>query len=102
MCTEDLMSHIKETSPDYESVLLCGIEAHACVLSTCIDFLDEGKDVHVLVDAVSSRNLADRKYAIKRMEKSGAFLTTSESAIFQLCKDAKHPQFKEIQKLISR
>lgn len=34
------------------------------------------------------------------MEKSGAFLTTSESAIFQLCKDAKHPKFKEIQKLI--
>ena len=34
------------------------------------------------------------------MKQSGAFLTTSESIIFQLCKDAKHPKFKEMQKLI--
>ncbi len=60
MCTEDLMAHIKLIKPDYESVVLCGIEAHACVLSTCIDFLGEGRDVHVVVDAISSRNLVDR------------------------------------------
>lgn len=34
------------------------------------------------------------------MEQSGAFLTTCESVMFQLCKDAKHPQFRHIQKLI--
>ncbi len=60
MCTDDLMAHLKYFKPNYESVLLCGIEAHACVLSTCIDFLSEGKDVHVVVDAISSRNIADR------------------------------------------
>ncbi len=42
----------------------------------------------------------NRKYAIKRMEQSGAFLTTCESVMFQLLKDAKHPKFKEVQKLI--
>jgi hypothetical protein len=35
------------------------------------------------------------------MEQSGAFLTTSESVIFQLCRDAKHPKFRNIQKLIA-
>ncbi|CAF0918248.1 unnamed protein product, partial [Brachionus calyciflorus] len=100
MCTKDLVDHINKEMPDYQSVLLCGIEAHACVLSTCLDFLDIGKDVHVIVDAVSSRSLVDRKYAIERMKQSGAFLTTSESIVFQLCKNANHPKFKEIQKLI--
>lgn len=44
----------------YQSVLLCGIEAHACILSTCFDLIEAGKDVHVIVDAVSSRSLVDR------------------------------------------
>lgn len=34
------------------------------------------------------------------MAQSGAFLTTSESVMFQLCKDAMHPNFKKIQNLI--
>jgi hypothetical protein len=42
----------------------------------------------------------NRQYAFSRMERSGAFLTTAESIVFQLCKDAKHPKFKEIQKII--
>jgi isochorismate hydrolase len=85
---------------DYKSVILCGIEAHACVLSTCLDLLENNIDVHVIVDGVSSRSLVDRKYAFKRMKQSGAYLTTSESIMFQLCKDAAHPKFKHIQKLI--
>jgi hypothetical protein len=34
------------------------------------------------------------------MAQSGAFLTTTESLVFQLLKDAKHAKFKDIQKLI--
>ncbi len=34
------------------------------------------------------------------MLQSGAFLTTSESVMFQLCKNANHPKFKDVQKLI--
>lgn len=45
---------------DYESIILCGIEAHACVLSTCLDFLAANKEVHVVTDTVSSRSLVDR------------------------------------------
>ena len=70
------------------------------MLSTCLDFLELGKDVHLVVDSISARSLGHRKYAIERMKQSGAFVTTSESVMFQLCKNAKHPKFKEIQKLI--
>jgi hypothetical protein len=65
-----------------------------------LDFLEQGKDVHVVVDAVSSRSVVDRKYAFVRMQQSGAFLTTSEAIMLQLCKNANHPKFREIQKLI--
>ncbi|XP_075393209.1 isochorismatase domain-containing protein 2 [Tenrec ecaudatus] len=82
------------------SVLLCGIEAQACILNTALDLLDRGLQVHVVVDACSSRSQVDRLVALSRMRQSGAFLTTSEGLILQLVGDAAHPQFKEIQKII--
>ena len=60
MCTPEFLEHLNKTRPDYDSVILCGIEAHACILATCLDLREAGKDVHVIVDAVSSRNSADR------------------------------------------
>ena len=39
-------------------------------------------------------------YAFERMKQSGAFITTSEAMMLQLLKDAKHPKFKDCQKLI--
>src|SRR4030042_3212884 len=33
-------------------VLLCGIEAHVCVYQTAVDLLAEGKEVHIIADAV--------------------------------------------------
>ncbi|XP_039769307.1 isochorismatase domain-containing protein 2 isoform X2 [Ornithorhynchus anatinus] len=68
--------------------------------STALDLLDRGLDVHVVADACSSRSQVDRLLALSRMRQSGAFLTTSESLILQLVRDAAHPRFKEVQKLI--
>jgi len=81
-------------------VLVCGIEAHICVNQTVHDLLSEGFQVHLLTDCVSSRNLADRKAATRKMQDSGAIFSTVEMALFELMRDAKHEQFKAIQKLI--
>ncbi|KAI5191405.1 Isochorismatase Domain-Containing Protein 2 [Manis pentadactyla] len=89
-----------DARPQLRSVLLCGIETQACILNTTLDLLDQGLQVHVVVDACSSRSQVDRLVALTRMRQSGAFLSTSEGLILQLVGDAAHPQFKEIQKII--
>lgn len=86
--------------PDLKSVLLCGIETQACIMSTALDIMERGVDVHVVADACSSRSQVDRIVALSRLRQSGAFLTTSEGLILQLVRDAAHPRFREIQKLI--
>lgn len=81
-------------------VLVCGIEAHICVNQTVHDLLADGFQVHLLTDCVSSRNLSDRKAATRKMQMSGAIFSTVEMALFELMRDAKHEQFRAIQRLI--
>ncbi|XP_067878136.1 isochorismatase domain-containing protein 2 isoform X2 [Heterodontus francisci] len=69
--------------------------------STALDLLERGLDVHVVADACSSRSQVDRLIALSRMKQSGAFLTTSEGTLLQLVQDAKHPKFREVQKIIT-
>lgn len=38
-----------------KQVLLCGIEAHVCVSQTAFDLIEQGFEVHVVCDAVSSQ-----------------------------------------------
>jgi nicotinamidase-related amidase len=81
------------------TVLVCGIETHVCVQQSVHDLLSRGLAVQVAVDAIGSRKDSDRTVALRRMEKAGAILTTTEMAAFELLRDAKHPKFKDIQAL---
>lgn len=80
--------------------LVVGIEAHVCVLQTVMDMLSAGFRVFVAVDAVGSRHEVDCRVALRRMESSGATLTTCESALFEWCADSAAPQFKQLSQLI--
>ncbi len=53
MMTEEVTSHFANLNRN--QVILCGIEAHACILQTAMDLINEGKEVHVICDAVSSQ-----------------------------------------------
>ena len=81
-------------------LLLCGIEAHVCVQQTALDLIAAGFYVYVAVDAVGSRFALDKEIALKRMEASGATLTTTESALFEWCERAGTPEFKAISQLV--
>jgi nicotinamidase-related amidase len=78
-------------------ILICGIETQVCVSQTVHDLLAAGYRVHVAADAVESRHTMDREMALRKMEASGAILTTTEAAAFELLADAKNPKFKEVQ-----
>lgn len=83
-----------------KQVLLCGIEAHICVLQTGLDLLERGYEVFVVGDAISSRNEIDRDTAIDRLQKSGACIVTAEMALYELLQTADSQQFKDILKLV--
>ncbi|KAK1150663.1 isochorismatase domain-containing protein 2 isoform X1 [Acipenser oxyrinchus oxyrinchus] len=83
------------------SVLLCGIEAQACITCTALDLLDRGLEVHLIADAVSSRSQTERLLSLSRLRQSGVFLNTVEGVILQLVQDAAHPKFKQLQKLLT-
>lgn len=81
-------------------VLVSGVEAHVCVLQTVLDLLDRGYRVAVAADAVGSRHPADRAAALDRARQHGAEIVTSEMVLFEWIRDARHPRFREVQKLL--
>ncbi|GAC1446858.1 MAG: hydrolase [Pyrinomonadaceae bacterium] len=89
-----------DAAPDAQQVLLCGVETHICVNQTAHDLLARGHQVHLLLDCISSRYIEDKQTALAKMQQSGVLPTTIEMALFELLRDARHEQFKIIQKLI--
>jgi nicotinamidase-related amidase len=83
-----------------EKLVVAGIETHVCILQTVLDALADGFRVHVVVDAVAARHAIDHETALRRMEASGATLTTTETTLFEWCEAAGTPQFKSISQLI--
>ena len=83
-----------------QQVLLCGIEAHVCIYQTAVDLLRKGFNVNVIADAVSSRKLDNKQIAISTMADDGVNISSVEMALFELLKNAEHPKFKQITKLI--
>ena len=83
-----------------KQILLCGTEAHICVLQTAIDLLGAGYQVYYVVDCVASRRIEDKDIGIRRAALEGAFLTTYEAVLFELMTNTANPAFKGIAKLV--
>jgi nicotinamidase-related amidase len=81
-------------------IIICGLEAHICVMQTAIDLVAKGFDVCVIVDGIGSRRNFDKEIAIQRMQKEGVFVSTVESILFELCRDSQNPIFKELSLLV--
>jgi nicotinamidase-related amidase len=81
-------------------LLLGGIEAHVCVLMSALDLLADGYRVHVVADAVTSRTQANWRLAMDQLRQAGAVVTTTETALFQLLRQADTDDFRELARLI--
>lgn len=77
-------------------IVVCGIESHVCVLQTVVELREQGKEVFVVADAVSSRDRDDKALALARMRQSGAEVVSGEMVAFEWLKQAGTPLFKEI------
>lgn len=81
-------------------ILVCGMEAHCCVLQTVIDLAGAGYVPVLVTDCIGSRRTSDLEMAIRRAEQEGAVLTTCEAILFELLERAGTPESREILRLV--
>ncbi len=77
-------------------VVICGIESHVCVQQTAIGLKEQGRDVFVVADAVSSRKAPDKELALARMRAHGIDLVSREMVAFEWLHQAGSDLFREI------
>ena len=83
-----------------DQAIVCGIETHVCVNQTVLDLLDREVEVHVVTDAVGSRTAENRQLGLGKAERAGAWLTSVETALFELLGRAGGDEFKRVQRLV--
>jgi len=83
-----------------DQIVLCGIEAHICIYQTAFDLLRQGKQVAVLVDAVSSCSAANREIGLRRMSELGVQSMGFQMAAFEILGKAGTPAFKDLAPLL--
>jgi nicotinamidase-related amidase len=80
--------------------VLCGIEAHVCVLQSALGLAAGGWQVAVVADAVGSRRDDDRDAALARLATSGVTIVTAEMVLFEWLGRAGTDAFRDLLKLI--
>ncbi|HHV42844.1 MAG TPA: isochorismatase family protein [Clostridiaceae bacterium] len=88
------------TASNRKQIIIAGVETHVCVFQTVRDFMAKGFDVYVPWDAVNSRDPGNMAVALEQFRQMGAHVTSTETILFELIRDAKDPHFKELQALI--
>jgi nicotinamidase-related amidase len=99
-CCEEPRFAERLSAPDKPYIILCGIEAHVCVLQTCLDLLTGGFRPVIAEDCISSRKPDDKRVAVERMRQEGAIITTYESLLFELTRRAGTEIFKRISGIV--
>jgi nicotinamidase-related amidase len=83
-----------------QRLVVCGCEAHVCVLQTVLGLLGAGHAVALVADATASRVPANRDAALARMARHGAEVVTTEMVLFEWLRSARHPRFREVLALV--
>lgn len=86
--------------PPGHHIVVAGAEAHVCVLQTALGLLDRSRRVFVVADAVGSRRPENKKAALRRLERAGAEVVTTEMVIFEWLGTAEDPAFKSVIALV--
>lgn len=79
-----------------KNVIMCGTEAHVCVLQTAMGLLEMGVCASIVADAVSSRKAFDRDIGLDRLQHAGAKLVTTEMVMFEWLERADTDVFRRV------
>lgn len=93
---EPFSSAIKALPSSRNTLIVCGMETHICVLQTVLEALNRGYLVHLAADAVSSRTELNWKLGLNRMTEAGAVISSTETIIYELLQQCGTPAFKEM------
>jgi nicotinamidase-related amidase len=85
---------LKRLPGNRNTLLLCGMESHICVMQTALAALREGYLVHVASDAVSSRTEWNWEIGLERMRGAGAVISSTEMMIYELMRSSSSQAFK--------
>jgi nicotinamidase-related amidase len=85
---------LKALPGNRNTLLVCGMEAHICVMQTVIGALNDGYLVHVASDAIGSRVRWNWDIGIDRMRSAGAVISTTEMMIYELLRASGTESFK--------
>src|SRR5262245_20222801 len=103
-CADDQVLRQKLAELDRPQVILCGIEAHVCVLQTALGLSESDPPNElspvVVADATSSRTIANREAALARLRADSVQIATTEMVLFEWLGRAGTPEFKELSRLI--
>jgi nicotinamidase-related amidase len=94
--SEAFCTLLKRLPGNRNTLLLCGMESHICVMQTALAALREGYLVHVASDAVSSRTEWNWKIGLERMRAAGAVISSTEMMIYELMRSSSSPAFKDM------
>lgn len=81
-------------------IIVTGCESHICVLQTTLGLIDHGRRVLVVEDAIGSRRAANKDAALRRMERHGAEIVTTEMVIFEWVRSFDNPHFRRAAALV--
>ncbi|MFJ7666023.1 hydrolase [Lysinibacillus sp. NPDC097195] len=80
--------------------IVTGIETHICVYQTARQLKEQGFEVEVVVDAVSSRTKANKDIGLEKMKALGIMPTSTEMILYELLQRADHTHFKTVLQLV--
>jgi nicotinamidase-related amidase len=76
------------------TLIIAGLETHVCVFHTAAHGLRLGYTVHVVADAVASRSRFNWEIGLKRLERAGVVISSTEMMVFELLNRAGTPEFR--------
>lgn len=83
-----------------KNILVAGIETHVCVYQSVRDLIKAGYTVEIIADAVSSRNVENKRIGLEKIRDAGAQITSVETALFELLEAAEGDRFKRIIEIV--